>query len=66
MDWVDANFPEQEQEDYFKKTFLSDNFYDLVDLFNAALFLQIGLIKDIVAAKIAEAISKAPGIFLTL
>jgi hypothetical protein len=55
-DWLDHNFDEnfrQWLEDFLKPK----SFYDLIDLFNCAFYLQIDLLREIVAARIAHSIS---------
>lgn len=55
-DWLDHNFDEKTREwleDYLKPK----SFYDLIELFNAAFYLQIDDLREIVAARIAHSIS---------
>mmetsp|Transcript_23386 Transcript_23386/g.20329 ORF Transcript_23386/g.20329 Transcript_23386/m.20329 type:complete len:197 (+) Transcript_23386:70-660(+) len=65
-DWLDHNFEEKTREwleDYLKPK----SFYDLIELFNAAFYLQIDDLKEVVAARIAHSIileRKAPEDFL--
>lgn len=65
-DWLDHNFDENTRvwlEDFLKPK----NFYELVELFNCAFYLQVDLLKEIVAARIAHSIileRKAPEDFL--
>ena len=65
-DWLDHNFKEEKRE-WLEKFLKPDTFYDLVELFNAAFYLQIDDLREICAARIAHSIileRKAPEDFL--
>jgi hypothetical protein len=65
-DWLDNNFPEDTRE-WLEEFFKPKSFYDLVELFNAAFYLQIDDLREICAARIAHSIileRKAPEDFL--
>lgn len=64
--WFDHNFQQNDRQ--WSEEFLKPkNYYDLVEIFNAALYLQIDDLREVVAAKIAHSIileRKAPEDFL--
>jgi len=65
-DWLDNNFDEKTRE-WLEEFLKPKSFYDLVELFNAAFYLQIDDLREICAARIAHSIileRKAPEDFL--
>ena len=65
-DWLDNNFDEKLRE-WLEEFLKPKSFYDLVELFNAAFYLQIDDLREICAARIAHSIileRKAPEDFL--
>lgn len=65
-DWLDNNFDESTRE-WLEEFLKPKSFYDLVELFNAAFYLQIDDLREICAARIAHSIileRKAPEDFL--
>lgn len=64
-DWLDHGFEEQKRE-WLENFLKPKSFYDLVEMFNAAFYLQIKDLKEIVAARIAHSISMVLLFFLNL
>jgi len=65
-DWLDNNFDENTRE-WLEEFLKPKSFYELVELFNAAFYLQIDDLREISAARIAHSIileRKAPEDFL--